>query len=315
MRKFISQSLIFIGIVVVIMLLSLFLIPNKKLINNSLYANIDKHQRLDSLPSPKIVFVGGSNLGFGLDSKRVEDSLHMPVVNMGLHAGLGLKFMIDEVKSSIKKGDIVVLSPEYHHFFGTNLLDGEKVLVALLFDVNRKDLKYVTFSQALHLVPLTIEYAVSKLMLKDMNVMDEDVNNEFEKNYKRNSFNKYGDEVMHWNYPHQQIHQMARVTLNETISSATLDLISNFDKLLISRGAKLIIIPPAFMHSSLPGYEKVIGKIEIGLKQKQIPFAIKPASFAFPDSLFFNTIYHLNKQGVAIRTDSIIKLMKHRIHK
>ncbi len=300
---------------VVIILLSLFLIPNKKLINNSLYANIDKHHRLDSLPSPKIVFVGGSNLGFGLDTRRLQDSLHIPVVNMGLHAGLGLKFMLNEVKSSIKKGDIVVLSPEYHHFFSNNLLDGEKVLVALLFDVNRKDLQYITFSQAIHLIPLTVEYSVSKLMRKQMDVMDEDVNNEFEKNYKRNSFNKYGDEVMHWNYPNQPIHQMAEAVINENISSSTLGLIRNFDHSLRSIGASLIVIPPAFMHSSSISYANVIDKIEIRLKQQQTPFAIKPVSFVFPDSLFFNTVYHLNRQGVEERTDVIIQLMKHKVYK
>ena len=315
MKKLIVQSLLFISIMVVIILLSLFLIPNKKLIDNSLYANIDKHHRLDSLTSPKIVFVGGSNLGFGLDSKRLEDSLHIPVVNMGLHAGLGLKFMINEVKPSIRKGDIVVLSPEYHHFFNNSLLDGEKILVALLFDVNRTDLKYITFTQALHLIPLTVEYSVSKLMRKELDVMDEDVNNEFDKNYKRNSFNKYGDEVMHWNYPNQVIHQMVGTSASEDVSSSTLDLIRDFDQYLRTKGAKLIIIPPAFMASSYSGYQKVIGNITIKLKEQKTPFKIKPKSFVFPDSLYFNTVYHLNKQGVKQRTDSIVRLMKREIVK
>jgi hypothetical protein len=295
---------------IVIILFSLFLIPNKRLTDNSLYANIDKHHRLDSLPSPKIVFVGGSNLGFGLDSKRVEDSLHIPVVNMGLHAGLGLRFMINEVKCSIRRDDIVVLSPEYDHFFSTNLLDGEKVLVALLFDVNRRDLKYITFSQAIHLIPLTVEYSVSKLMHKEMDVMDEDVNNNFDKNYRRNSFNKYGDEVMHWNYPNQSIHQMAGATIIENVSVSTLELITGFDQFLNARGAKLVIIPPAFMSSAYGGYAKVIDDIDRELKGVKIPFAIKPKSFVFPDSLFFNTVYHLNRQGVTERTDSIIGLLK-----
>jgi len=313
MRKFILKSLLFIGIVVVTILFSLFLIPNTKLINNSLYANIDKHHRLDSLPSPKIVFVGGSNLGFGLDSKRLEDSLHIPVVNMGLHAGLGLKFMINEVKSSIKKGDIVVLSPEYHHLFDDNLLNGEKILVALLFDVNRKGLRYVTFIQAIHLIPLTVEYSVSKLMRKEMDVMDEDVNNQFEQNYKRNSFNKYGDEVMHWNYPNQSIHQMKGTDVSENVSSSTLNLINGFDQFLRAKGAKLIIIPPAFMKTSFTNYARIIDNIEIRLMEQKTPFAIKPECFVFPDSLFFNTVYHLNKQGVEERTDSIVQLMKREI--
>ena len=193
MRKFILHSLFFMSIIALIILFSLFLIPNKRIANNSLYANIDKHNRLDSLPSPKIVFVGGSNLAYGLNSKRVEDSLQMSVVNMGLHAGFGLKFILNEVKPYINKGDIVVLSPEYHHFYSANMLNGEKVLVALLFEVDRKNMKYITFSQLIHLIPLTMQYAVSKLMGKQMDMMEEGVETGYEKQYKRNSFNVYGD--------------------------------------------------------------------------------------------------------------------------
>ncbi len=77
-------------------------------------AMIDKHRTLDSLPSPKIIFVGASNLAFGLNCKIIEDSLKLPVVNMGLHGGLGLYFILNEGRSNIQKGDIVILSIEYY---------------------------------------------------------------------------------------------------------------------------------------------------------------------------------------------------------
>ncbi|HPG73671.1 MAG TPA: hypothetical protein PLM49_05215, partial [Bacteroidales bacterium] len=62
-------------------------------------AIIDKHKRIDSIKSPKIIFAGGSNLPFGIDSKMIQDSLHTPVVNLGLHAGLGLDFMLNELQN------------------------------------------------------------------------------------------------------------------------------------------------------------------------------------------------------------------------
>ncbi|VBB44609.1 conserved hypothetical protein [uncultured Paludibacter sp.] len=310
MKKFILHSLLFICIMITIALLSLFFIPNKKIVNNSLYANIDKHRRLDSLSSPKIIFVGGSNFAYGVDSKRVEDSLKLSVVNMGLHAGFGLKFMINEVKLSIRKGDIVVLSPEYHHFFKGEMLNGEKVLIALLFDVNRNDLKYLTFSQTLNLIPQTIEYSISKLMSKQMDVMGEGNGENYEKKFKRNSFNKYGDEVMHWNYPNETIKTMATPTYLDKVFPETMKLILDFNKFVKGRGAKLIIIPPAFMHSSYNDYKKIIDKIDHRLKEQNTPFKIKPHNFVFPDTLFFNTIYHLNRKGVEQRTDSIISLLK-----
>ena len=52
-----------------------------------------KCQLLEDTPSPRIIFVGGSNLAFGLDSQRIKDSLNINVINYGLHAGIGLKYM------------------------------------------------------------------------------------------------------------------------------------------------------------------------------------------------------------------------------
>ena len=72
-----------------------------------------KCQLLEDTPSPRIIFVGGSNLAFGLDSQRIKDSLNINVINYGLHAGIGLKYMIDDISTYARKGDIIVFAPEY----------------------------------------------------------------------------------------------------------------------------------------------------------------------------------------------------------
>jgi len=99
-----------------------------------LYAMIKKHRAAEESASPKIVFIGGSNLPFGLNSERISDETKMPVVDMGLHAGLGLKFMLEEAKPYIRKGDIVILVPEYQQFFGENYY-GEETLVYTLVNI------------------------------------------------------------------------------------------------------------------------------------------------------------------------------------
>lgn len=62
-----------------------------------------KCQLLEDTPSPRIIFVGGSNLAFGLDSQRIKDSLNINVINYGLHAGIGLKYMIDDISTMQEK--------------------------------------------------------------------------------------------------------------------------------------------------------------------------------------------------------------------
>lgn len=70
---------------------------------------IDKVERLESISEPKIILVGHSNLSFGIDSKRLEDAMKMPVVNLGLHGGLGNAFHEEIAKLNINEGDIVVV--------------------------------------------------------------------------------------------------------------------------------------------------------------------------------------------------------------
>ena len=76
---------------------------------------LDKERLLKEAPSPRLVLVGGSGLAFGIDSPTLEQALggRYSVVNMGLHAGLGLDFMLNEALDGLREGDVVVLSPEY----------------------------------------------------------------------------------------------------------------------------------------------------------------------------------------------------------
>src|SRR6478672_545894 len=85
----------------------------KKVDNDYIAAVLEKDRLIRSTPSPKIILVGGSNLAFGIDSRMMEDSLHLNVVNMGLYAKLGLRYMLAQVKPYIRRGDVVIIVPEY----------------------------------------------------------------------------------------------------------------------------------------------------------------------------------------------------------
>src|SRR5687768_14997237 len=104
--------------------------------DNYLVAVLEKDRLIRKTPSPKIILVGGSNLAFGIDSKMMQDSLRMPVVNMGLYAKLGLKYMLAQVQPYIGPGDVVVVVPEYDQFYG-DFANGDHTLnTALLYAPN-----------------------------------------------------------------------------------------------------------------------------------------------------------------------------------
>ena len=118
MRLFILRLTGFLAIQVIVFITLWFIgRPKPGTVDDDYLASLlDKHERLDSLSGSRIIFVGGSNLTFGIDSTRLENELGVPTVNMGLQAGLGLDFILTDVKSKIVGDDLIVLSLEHEHF-------------------------------------------------------------------------------------------------------------------------------------------------------------------------------------------------------
>tara|TARA_B100000401_G_scaffold378313_1_gene279239 strand:+ start:312 stop:1244 length:933 start_codon:yes stop_codon:yes gene_type:complete len=111
MAKIIIKYLISLFIVVTTTSWALIEFSPKK--NDFLKGLQIKHKRAFSIQGKKIILNGGSNLAFGINSKLIEDSTGFPVSNLGIMAGLGFEYMIEQTKYYSKPGDIVILIPEF----------------------------------------------------------------------------------------------------------------------------------------------------------------------------------------------------------
>ena len=96
-----------------------------------LASSIDKHALLERAGSPRLILVGGSNVAFGFDSQLLEQRLGLNPVNMGLHASVGMRFMLQEVQPYLRPGDVVVVSPEYEQFATYSVNNGLTLLRVL----------------------------------------------------------------------------------------------------------------------------------------------------------------------------------------
>ena len=111
MSKFLKKLLIFLGlfafIQIGVIIFHYFVIGNQY---GNVYTGIFpyKMERIASISESKIILVGDSNVAYGFNSETIEKEFGMPVVNMGLHGGLGAKFHIDMIKNYINQGDIVI---------------------------------------------------------------------------------------------------------------------------------------------------------------------------------------------------------------
>lgn len=66
----------------------------------------------------RILLCGGSTVLFGLDSERIAQLTRRPVVNLGLHAGMGAPALLGFAAHFARPGDLLVLSVEPDLFMG-----------------------------------------------------------------------------------------------------------------------------------------------------------------------------------------------------
>jgi hypothetical protein len=304
MKKFVQHILLFTLLVFSVLLSSLFFIPDRSAQTNILAALNDKHELLAGTREKKIVFVGGSNLSFGLDSKLIAEKLGCKVINMGLHGGLGLKFMMDDSRALINSGDIIVLCPEYENFYTDNFY-GEIELVSVLFDVFPEGKNCINTRQWLHLMKYLPTYSSKKIK----NFLLSPFSSENERTvdiYHRNSFNSYGDACLHWNLPGQAFLNSEKISSDITVNENVFSFIKDFGEQLAGKGIKVVLLPPVIEAASFRNQESIIGSISASLKKHKMPFLSQPETFKFPRQLFFNSYYHLNKKGVDLRTRLVI---------
>src|ERR1700730_2211300 len=113
MKKFLKKVFFFTLIFVGIVSIGLLLPATPRSSQSLLFGEIEKDSLLNNAPSPRIVFIGGSNLSFGINSQMIKDSLGLNPVNAAIHASIGLVYMLDHSLNYIRPGDVLVVSPEY----------------------------------------------------------------------------------------------------------------------------------------------------------------------------------------------------------
>ena len=306
MRSFIYKISLLLFLVAGILLFSLFCIPDRVSGSSLLGALRDKHALLTRTSGPRLILVGGSNVSFGIDSRVLSAELQMPVVNMALHGGLGLKYTLDDCLPYVQEGDIVVLMPEYENYYTSNFL-GELELVSVLFDIDQDGIRHISPDQWHHLLPYLPTYSAKKLKNLVLAPFTKTAQSDQPTIYDRNSFNEYGDACLHWHLPNQNYQHCRKVSSSEQVNAAVISYVANFKEQVAKKHATCILFPPAIDSTSFANMLPVIDKIDSSLPGTSLHFAGKPDRYSLPDSLFFNSYYHLNKRGVDLRTKLVLE--------
>jgi hypothetical protein len=296
MKKLLIKTVTFFTILFAFFAILYFLPATPKSKCSLLFADLDKKVLLNKDLSNRIIFIGGSNLSFGLNCQLVKDSLGFNPVNTSIHAGLGLFYMLENYKTFLKSGDIVVVSPEYEQFFG-DYAYGEEVLVRTILDVNRNNYNLLQFKHyALHLG------AVPKILLSKLNIDEYTFKCEggF---YERNSFNQYGDVDVHWN---TDFSSFTRNAIQGDYNYALVDYLKKYKNEMVNKGVEVYITFPCYESKSFAENIDKIKYHEREIIATGIELLGTPERYCFDKSFCFNSPYHLNRSGVEMRTNLLI---------
>jgi hypothetical protein len=291
MRILLIKGVVLVAVIVAT-LAALARIPAQR--STYLEASTIKHRRLESLRPPRMILVGGSNLAFGVDSGLIQRVVQKPVVNMGLHGAIGIPALLAEVEPYIQKGDIVVVSIEYELFFRDEGLTPELCTMAGLQRDVRRSLGPLRAAQcatwdAVKAIQNALEFHIRRAagpILPPSAV------------YSIEGFDSYGDNVAHLKIRREvaKVRTTPSSINMETPDEKLVGELEGFASRMIARGATVVIVPPAYSRDSYLPREKSIDALERELHRRMpqgVVFLLKPAEFAYPETDFFDTDYHL----------------------
>lgn len=310
MKKFLIYTVSLIGIVVFLMVSTLIFIPIDN--NDYLCEFAEKIKLIKQTRKPRIIFLGGSNLAFGLDSRRIQDSLGVNVINMGLHAGIGMRFAMRSIESYIRRGDIIVLAVEYSNFYNDGCDGNSQTLTNLMLCSHWKGFCKLTFTQMLHVlagIPVCSWYNLNRLKVYLKTKSWNSSSSKEIYSYQKSGFNKYGDEESHWNLKSNGVPNFICSVDKWKLNNSFLKWYFNEISLYKKKGAAIFMLPPSLAQTSVNKETIKIHKLIEIMAQHNIPYVISPYKMAVPDSMMYNTDYHCAKGGVILNTNRIISIM------
>ncbi|MCI8557511.1 MAG: hypothetical protein HFI19_07060 [Lachnospiraceae bacterium] len=303
MRKFLKKIVIFFllfacsGMIVMCF--------DKKVMGNQFQgsyqaAMLDKTNRLQSIDGPKIILIGNSNVCFGINSAMIEEHFSMPVVNMGLAAGLGNAFLENMLNLGLSEGDIVVVC---HSDFSNDdtiidlgaawkVLEHHKELWSTL---RKKDYFSLAKAYPSYFFDAILSWAQDGKYNKPMEGTS----------YSRNAFNEYGDIVKRYENTYTFHEDSVKVP---QIDDTCIDRLNRLNRSITEQGATLIVAGYPIADGAYTPEKSEYEMFEAQLRERlECDIISHYTDYFIPYEYFYDSDLHLTEEGAKIRTEQLIQ--------
>jgi hypothetical protein len=284
--------------------------------NDYALVTVKKHERLAALGPGKVVFVGGSNLAYGLDSGMVERALGRPVVNMGMNGYLGVRFMLEEVKPKLAPTDIVVIALEYDSYYKS--ADGTSSDLLAVTKANPQAFSYLSWKQRSGLaeaVPYVAQLKFLRLLREAGHGMQSLLRGAEREDplalilsiESLAGFNPYGDLESHLGVKWPGEREDGVNASTTPVDAGVVEALREFARTEGARGVQVMLSYTPADRSYYGKHRASIDALHARL-QAASPLVVPspPSTFVFANDWFFDTVYHLNERGRPVRTKLVI---------
>lgn len=260
-----------------------------------------KYERLHKIKDNKIVVIGGSNIAFGLDSKKMEEYTGMPCVNFGLFATLGTKAMLELSRGGISSGDVVIICPETDPQTYSLFFDAKSMLQAL--EAKPSMLLSLESDEIMKVLAAFPGYFKEKLNFFMTNTTPDP-----DGVYRADSFDEYGDIAYERRYNEMLTFKDETTKINlspSIVSDDFIDYLNRYASKMALKGAKVYFSFPPINNAALSENTSAerIREFYSYLSDK-LSFEIisNINEYILDSEYFYDTNYHLNDTGAEYRT-------------
>lgn len=277
--------------------------------NTYLATFIDKMNLLDSVPPPRLILMSGSSIAFGVDSYLLSNELEIPVVNAALHFKLGTHFLMEQLKSTVRKGDIVLLSMEY--VMTSQGKYEEQLSVADFYPPAKNWIEFPSKNEEI-VAYSTHRLADFKFLMGEYwaDTRKKSINiNDTTSVFFRKCFAKNGDLLGHLNNPSPGFNNPE--ISDEIVYDKQIKDFNDFYNFAVKKGVMVLFTFPTYAESGFEKNMPVVKKLEKQLRDNlKIPIIGSPENSVMDDSFFFDNVYHPNAKGRKIFTSRLIQLLE-----
>ncbi len=301
MKLFLKKTIIFFGINLILLSFLIFisLFVGNQFLGNYQAAIVDKIERLQSIPGARIILVGNSNVCFGFKSDLIEHVFNMPVVDLGLHGGLGNAFLENMVKLGINEGDIVIVC---HSSYSDDDTIPDPSLAWITLEHHRQlwpIIRAKDFFRLSKAFPMYVVRCINNYIAgQPGNIPPPNTC------YSRNAFNQYGDIYLRYNDSY--LFNDTSISVPE-INTTCINRLNQLETYIATHGATLLIAGFPIADGDFTPSTVQYLHFEKELRSILNPELISHfTDYFIPYDLFYNSSLHLSEEGAVVRTNLLI---------